>query len=114
MPKKENEINEKKFQQAEENAGQAPPPIDPFYDPDVPEGGDLHPPQDLNLKLQSEKENSIALTRLLQQLQADFDNFRKRNSKLEEDSYRKGVVDSVKVLLLSYDAVVSEIGRAHV
>ena len=42
---------------------------------------DLSPPQDLNLKLQIEKENSIALTNMLKTLQADFENFRKRNGK---------------------------------
>ncbi len=104
MSKKEKEVEETPFQEVKNRTS---PPLDASYDPEVPEGGDLHPPQDLNLKLQLEKENSIALTRMLQQLQADFENFRKRNSKSEEESYKRGVADAVKILLVSYDAMVS-------
>ncbi len=79
--------------------------IDPYFDPTVPEEGDIIPPQDLNLKLQIEKENSLALTKMLQQLKADFENYKKRNSKLELEAYQKGIFEAVKVLLPSYDAI---------
>lgn len=79
--------------------------IDPYFDPNKPEDGDITPPQDLNLKLQIEKENSLALTKMLQQLKADFENYRKRNAKLEEESYRKGVFDAAKSLMPAFDAV---------
>ncbi len=66
---------------------------------------DLCPPQDLNLKLQIEKENSIALTNMLKTLQADFDNYRKRNAKVREEAYLEGVNDTIKRMLKCYDAV---------
>ena len=66
---------------------------------------DLSPPQDLNLKLQIEKENSIALTNMLKTLQADFENFRKRNAKTREEAYRDGINDAIKRMLKCYDAV---------
>lgn len=79
--------------------------IDPYFSSENQEDGDITPPQDLNLKLQIEKENSLALTKMLQQLKADFENYRKRNAKLEEESYRKGVFDAAKSILSSFDAV---------
>ena len=66
---------------------------------------DLSPPQDLNLKLQIEKENSIALTNMLKTLQADFENFRKRNAKAKEEAYHDGINDAIKRMLKCYDAV---------
>ncbi len=79
------------------------PPVDPYIAEEPAE--DLQPPQDMNLKLQLERENSIALTKMLQQLQADFDNYRKRNAKLEIDAYNKGIAYAAKAILPSYDAV---------
>lgn len=66
---------------------------------------DLSPPQDLNLKLQIEKENSIALTNMLKTLQADFENFRKRNQKVKEEAYQDGIFTALKRMLNCYDAV---------
>ncbi len=77
-------------------------PVDPFAGEEVEE---LHPPQDLNLKLQIEKENSIALTNMLKQLQADFENYRKRNASLKKESYDEGVFDVIKRMLNCYDAI---------
>ena len=70
-------------------------------------GDDLSPPEDLNLKLQIEKENSIALTKMLQQLQADFSNYRKRNANLATESKQKGIYDAVNALLPTLDALMS-------
>ncbi len=68
---------------------------------------DLSPPEDLNLKLQIEKENSIALTKLVQQLQADFANYRKRNASIASDARQNGIFDAVKSLLPALDAIQS-------
>lgn len=46
--------------------------------------------------LQKEKEEAIALA---QRLQADFDNYRKRNATLRTDSYEEGRRDCMKALL---------------
>ncbi len=59
------------------------------------------------LKLQIEKENSIALTKMCQQLQADFANYRKRNANLAQESRQKGVFDAVEALLPAFDAIKS-------
>ncbi len=59
------------------------------------------------LKLQIEKENSIALTKMLQQLQADFANYKKRNANIASDAHEKGVFDAVETLLPSLDAILS-------
>ena len=69
------------------------------------EPDDLSPPQDLNLKLQIEKENSIALTNMLKTLQADFENFRKRNARAKEEAYSDGVSDVIKRMVKCYDAI---------
>ncbi len=68
---------------------------------------DLSPPADMNLKLQIEKENSIALTKMLQQLQADFSNYRKRNANLATESRQNGIFEAVKALLPALDAIES-------
>ncbi len=68
---------------------------------------EMSPPEDLNLKLQIEKENSIALTKMLQQLQADFSNYRKRNADLATTSRQNGIFDAVKALLPALDAIQS-------
>ena len=59
------------------------------------------------LKLQIEKENSIALTKMRQQLQADFANYRKRNANLAQESRQNGVFDAVEALLPAFDAIKS-------
>ena len=73
---------------------------------------ELSPPEDLNLKLQLEKENSIALTKMLQQLQADFSNYRKRNASIASDARQNGIFDAVKALLPALDAI--EAAEKHI
>ena len=97
-----NENNQSK-ENLNKQAEQVETPVDPYLADETDEN--LQPPQDLNLKLQIEKENSIALTKMLQQLQADFDNYRKRNAKLEVEAYNKGIAYAAKSLLTSYDAI---------
>lgn len=77
-------------------------PADPFAGESVEE---LQPPQDLNLKLQLEKENSVALTNMLKTLQADFDNYRKRNEKVKEEAYEDGQFSVIKRMFSCFDAV---------
>ena len=50
--------------------------------------------------LQKEKEEAIALA---QRLQADFDNYRKRNATLRADSFDDGIRDCIKELLPTLD-----------
>ena len=97
-----NENNQSK-ENINKQTEQVETPVDPYLADETDEN--LHPPQDLNLKLQIEKENSIALTKMLQQLQADFDNYRKRNAKLEVEAYNKGIAYAAKSILTSYDAI---------
>lgn len=59
----------------------------------------------LNEEIQATREKVSQLTGLLQQLQADFDNYRKRNANISAESRQKGVFDAVKALLPAYDAV---------
>ncbi len=59
------------------------------------------------LKLQIEKENSIALTKMCQQLQADFANYKKRNANIAADAHEKGVFEAVEVLLPALDSIKS-------
>jgi len=59
------------------------------------------------LKLQIEKENSIALTKMCQQLQADFANYKKRNANVAESAHEKGVFEAVEALLPALDAILS-------
>ena len=56
-------------------------------------------------ELEKEKERNKSLTEMLQQLQADFDNYRKRNAKLEQEAKQRGVFDAVKSMLPAFDAV---------
>ncbi len=51
-------------------------------------------------KLQKEKDEAILVA---QRLQADFDNYRKRNANLKADSYEEGMRDCVRVLLPTLD-----------
>ncbi len=46
--------------------------------------------------LQKDKEEAIAIA---QRLQADFDNYRKRNANLKADSYEEGVRDCIRSML---------------
>ncbi|HWR24052.1 MAG TPA: nucleotide exchange factor GrpE [Feifaniaceae bacterium] len=50
--------------------------------------------------LKNEKDEAVALA---QRLQADFDNYRKRNATLKADSYQEGMRDCVKALIPSLD-----------
>lgn len=50
--------------------------------------------------LKKEKDEAIALA---QRLQADFDNYRKRNATLKADSYQEGMRDCAKALIPSLD-----------
>ena len=50
--------------------------------------------------LKKEKDEAIGLA---QRLQADFDNYRKRNATLKADSYQEGMRDCVKALIPSLD-----------
>ncbi len=96
--KDEKEMNHEK----EPEKAQSNEEVKKFYDH---EEDDLSPPQDLNLKLQIEKENSIALTNMLKTLQADFENYRKRNAKLKEEAYQDGISTVLKRIFKCYDAV---------
>lgn len=61
--------------------------------------------------LQKEKDETV---QLLQHIQADFDNFRKRNAGIRLDSYEEGKRDTIKELLPaldSFDRAVSSAGE---
>ncbi|HOF95189.1 MAG TPA: nucleotide exchange factor GrpE [Clostridia bacterium] len=51
--------------------------------------------------LQKEKEEAVSLA---QRLQADFDNYRKRNASLKTDCYEEGVRDCIETLLPTLDS----------
>jgi molecular chaperone GrpE len=51
--------------------------------------------------LQKEKDDTVLL---LQHIQADFDNFRKRNANVRLDSYEEGKRDAIKELLPALDS----------
>ena len=59
----------------------------------------------LNTELDEARNNLAKLTGMLQQLQADFDNFRKRNATITVDAKNKGIFEAVKALLPAFDAV---------
>lgn len=46
--------------------------------------------------LQKERDDTVAL---LQRIQADFDNYRRRNASIRADSYEEGTRDAIKALL---------------
>jgi len=79
-------------------------PAEQFYE-GKKEDVEIGPPKDLDLKLQIEKENSIALTRLLRQLQADFDNYRRRNVNIKQEAYEDGINTAIKRMMNCYDAI---------
>ena len=61
--------------------------------------------------LQKEKDDTV---QLLQHIQADFDNFRRRNASVRLDSYEEGKRDTIKELLPaldSFDRAVSSAGE---
>ena len=60
---------------------------------------------DLNDEIEETRQKVSQLTGILQQLQADFDNYRKRNANVSNDARQKGVCDAVKALLPAFDAV---------
>ncbi len=60
---------------------------------------------ELTTMLAKAKEDNATLMSQLQQLQADFDNYRKRNAKLALESRQKGVFEAVESMLPAFDAV---------
>ncbi len=73
---------------------------------------DLDAPKDsyedaLQVQLDLERKNADTFKRMAIQLQADFDNYRKRNLQATENARQDGVAEAVKALLPAYDAVLS-------
>ena len=62
--------------------------------------------EELTIQLQMEKQNAENFKRMAIQMQADFDNYRKRNQNIESTSRLDGIAEAVKTLLPAYDAVV--------
>lgn len=62
---------------------------------------------DLNEELVEAQGRITQLTSMLQQLQADFDNYRKRNATVAIQSQQKGVFEAIKAILPAFDAVQS-------
>lgn len=60
-------------------------------------------------QLEAERANMQMYMRMAQQLQADFDNYRKRNANLAKESKKEGVFEAVLELLPAYDALVEGI-----
>ncbi len=57
-------------------------------------------------QLESERENLEMYKNMAQQLQADFDNYRKRNANITKESKQDGVFTAVNAMLPAYDALV--------
>ena len=57
-------------------------------------------------QLEAERANMEMYMHMAQQLQADFDNYRKRNANIAKESKKEGICDSVLELLPAYDALV--------
>ena len=57
-------------------------------------------------QLDAERENLEMFKRMAQQLQADFDNYRKRNANIASESRKDGIFDAVNAMLPAYDALV--------
>lgn len=97
----------KKKQNAEKSADQAPdietaaiPPQEP-EEQEIPESVTLTREQALELRkqietLQAERDDYLNTA---QRVQADFDNYRKRNAKIREDAHEEGVREAVKLFL---------------
>ncbi len=62
---------------------------------------------ELTSELEENRQKMVQLMGMLQQLQADFDNYRKRNANISSESRQKGIFDAVKSLLPAFDAVKS-------
>ncbi len=62
-------------------------------------------PETLDL-LEEEKAKNASLMQQLQLLQADFDNYRKRNMKLADEARQKGIFEAIKAILPAFDAVI--------
>ncbi len=62
---------------------------------------------ELTSELEQTQQKMSQLMGMLQQLQADFDNYRKRNANITSESRQKGIFDAVKSLLPAFDAVKS-------
>lgn len=60
-------------------------------------------------QLSAERANLQMYKTMAQQLQADFDNYRKRNANIAKDSKLEGVLDAVLAMLPAYDALVEGI-----
>lgn len=60
-------------------------------------------------QLSAERANLQMYKNMAQQLQADFDNYRKRNANIAKDSKLEGVLDAVIAMLPAYDALVEGI-----
>ena len=61
--------------------------------------------------LQKEKDDTV---QLLQRIQADFDNFRRRNASIRLDSYEEGKRDTIKELLPALDSFDRAIASAAI
>ena len=57
-------------------------------------------------QLDAQRANMEMYMRMAQQLQADFDNYRKRNANISKESRRDGINEAVNALLPAYDALV--------
>ena len=57
-------------------------------------------------QLAAERANLQMYKNMAQQLQADFDNYRKRNATIAQDSKLEGTIDAVLAMLPAYDALV--------
>ena len=57
-------------------------------------------------QLEAQQANAQMYMHMAQQLQADFDNYRKRNANLAKESKKEGIVEAVCAMLPAYDALV--------
>ena len=62
---------------------------------------------DYEYELQVEREKSEAVMDMARRLQADFDNYRKRNLELSRTAREDGIADAAKAFLSVFDAVMS-------
>lgn len=60
---------------------------------------------DLQIQLDIERKNAETFKNMAIQLQADFDNYRKRNAMATREARLDGVADAVRALLPAYDAL---------
>ena len=61
--------------------------------------------QDMQIELEMERKNAETFKNMAIQLQADFDNYRKRNATATAQARLDGVADAVRALLPAYDAL---------